>query len=393
MPLNHSELANALHVIECIVLSERLTITPAETAAATGHSDTILEWLEGSALDGLVRVEVDAPGQMIVAASVAREMRARNLLAPLRGAPSGLDHLDLTTSLPAGVDTVTGEFWSDLGSDIARVGLVRERAESALGHNRQGALFAYGLAQHDDILDEIACTVRRGGLPDDLCWSQMNVIFRALVNQQMADRIGPKTYAPPPARAKELRVIWSRTLDHLDSAASEVAIGLHNEMGDRAFAEDLLDTMGRPLPLVGLACVLEADAASPHAPAPERLCSARALARPLRDRFADLEELFAENPGKYLRALSGEQHALIRAARRRFGTPRLDGVGFQVDCTMTIDQNGAPVFGLKAGGSVKAAIQSLAPHRRRRVSLLSDGIARTVRYGSLEHAVRHALRP
>jgi hypothetical protein len=221
----------------------------------------------------------------------------------------------------------------------------------------------------------------------------MNIIFRALFNQQMADRIGTKTYAPPPARARELRRVWSRTLDQLRAAAGEVAIGLHNELDNAAFAEELLDDFERPLPLIGLACLLEADAASPKAPAAERLALSRELARPLGDRIAELEDLFSESPARYLRALRNERRAFNTVARRRLGLHKLDGVGLQMDCAVTIDEHGPLVVGVKVGGSATATLETLGPRRRRRVALLSDGIARTARYASLEEAVRRALRP
>jgi hypothetical protein len=397
MPFPDAETANMLHLLECLVLAGTITVNGFESADSQNHSDRVLAWLDGSESKGLIEVSArsDRDTQIEVAGSVAREMHARGLLLP-RPDLGDVDGINIALGRPRDVVELATSFWNEATSHIRRPASIRERAEEMVDRYRTDALFVHGLAQHDELIADIHAAYSRGAAPSDDRWRQLHVIFRSLFNQQFSERHQAYSYAPPPVRAAVLRAVYSRALERLNGAVSQVAVRLNAEVGNRALAEDLLEAASHPLPLLGLAFMLKAEAALPGAPFSERLAYAREEAAPLRMRLRELEALLRDDAARYVRELQGEAADLERVARAQLGIAKADGLGWDIDFGVTVDiETGSPSFDMTvSGGSPPGAVtraMTRMSKRRRRMSVLSDGLARTVRFGSLQQAVRRAV--
>lgn len=395
-PYDRMEIANVLHLVECLILAESLTVNKFESSASQERSDRILDWVEGTESRGLITASPfsDVTSQTAIASSVAAEMYERGLIGPRPDTPGDVDSIDVKLGRPVGVVEVAHGFWSGLAPDLGDLQLVRDRAAAEVEKHRTDGLFVYGLAQHDEAVSWLDHAYRRDEQPTEMRWRQLHVVFRTIFNQQLAERHEAQSYAPPPVRAAVLRTVYSRTIEHLRAALSDVAFGLHVELNNGAFAEELLQGANDPLPLLGLACMLQADAAEgPNAPFEHRLTAARELAAPLRARLGRLDELAKTDPSRYLRELRTEAAMLEEVARSHLGLESSAGLDFQVDFAVTVDSAGTPALRLDMNGGSIAGIRDRLKKGlvRRRVSVLSDGLVQTVRYSTVEQAVRQAI--
>lgn len=395
--LSPDEMANILHVLECLVLGESLVVNGFESAGSHEHSQAILDWLSNSNTPELVVVSPhsDEATQMALATAVAREMDERGLLLADSRASADLVAIDVTLGRPRGVLEIASGFWRDVATSKARHELVQEKAQAAVAEHRTDGLFVYGLAQHGDLVERVSHTLRHTQQLTDDRWKQAHVVFRALFNQRFAE-IHQRTYAPPPVRAGVLRTVYSRPLAVLSERFDAIAYDTHISLNNTTFAEDLLDYTPKPLPLLGLCFMLEADEPNIEAFAP-RLYTARSLAAPIRARLSELEELARRDPPRYIERLNAEADELDQVARKRLGLERPAGLETIFDTGVTVNPDtGAPTFGVKF--NPKAALRKAGRTIERingnnqRISVLSDGLSRTLRYGTIEQAVRRAVR-
>ncbi|HEU5064141.1 MAG TPA: hypothetical protein VFT79_13475 [Solirubrobacterales bacterium] len=394
--VNHLEAANILHLIECLILAEQLTVARFESIGSQERSDRILNWLESTESRGLVQVSPlsDEARQLDLAAEVAAEMFDRGWILLPGSGYGDIDEIDVPLGRPGGVVERASEFWGQATS-LDRQSLQLRAAEEVATHRTDG-LFVYGVSQHEEIVSRLNHAYENGGRPSKEQWDKMHVVFRTLFNQQLADRHEGQSYAPPPVRAKVLRTVYFRTITHLRTALNEVAFGLHTEMDNPEFAEELLQTATDPLPLLGLAYMLQANAAEgPTAPFEHRLQAARELAAPMRARLARLENLAKSDSSRYLRELKAEAELLEDTTRSQLGLQRSDGLGFQLDLGVTVDPaTGVPALRVGVNGKALSKVRERIKKGvgRKRVSVLSDGLVETVRHKNVAEAVRHVVR-
>lgn len=390
------EIANILHLVECLILAEQITVARFESRESQTRSDRVLEWLENTESQGLVQVSPlsDIDSQMHVAIEVAREMFDRKLIVPSENGYGDLDEVNVQLGRPGGVVERAGEFWEEAISLEGEE--LKLRAAEEVAHHQTDGLFIHGVSQHEEIVSRLSHAYRNGAQPSKEQWDKMHVVFRTLFNQQLADRHDGHSYAPPPVRAKVLRTVYSDTITHLRTALSGVAFGLHTEMGNSEFAEELLQSAGDPLPLLGLAYMLEADSAEgPAAPFEHRLAAARELAAPMRSRLARLDALAKVDPSRHLRELKAEVELLEETTRAQLGLQGNGGLGFQIDIGVAVDpHSGAPTvrLGLTGKGLVEIREQMKKGLGRKRVAVLSDGLVRTVQHKNVADAVRRVVR-
>jgi hypothetical protein len=395
-PLDRLEVANVLHLIECLVLAEELTVNSFESRGSQERSNRILDWLENTESRGLIGVSSlsNATNQMAIASSVAGEMYERGLIVPHEGEPGDVGEIDVKLGRPVDVVEVADAFWSELAGDLGDLSLVQARALDEVEKHRTDGLFVYGLAQHEELVSWLNHVYSRSEQPSAEHWSQLHVVFRTLFNQQLAERDQSQSYAPPPVRAAVLRTVYSQTISQLRASLSNVAFGFHIDLDNGAFAEELLQGASDPLPLLGLAYMLQADAVEgATAPFEHRLAAARELAAPMRGRLGRLELLAKSDPSKYLRELRAEADTLENVTRSRLGLSKGGGLDFSVDLGVSLDPStGSPALRMGLGtsaSSIRAHVRGrLARHR---VSVLSDGLVQTARYGTIDQAVRQAV--
>jgi hypothetical protein len=387
-----AEVANFLHLVECMILAEDLTVARYESRASQERSDQILDWLEGTNNRGLVKASAfaDEEHQKQVAANVAQEMFDRGLLFRTGSAHSDLDEIDVALGRPVGVVERASEFW-DEAARLKKPELIQERALEEVALHRTDGLFEYGLSRHEEVVARLVHAYENGSRPTKDDWDKMHVVFRALFNQQHADLHEARSYAPPPVRANVLRNVYSQTIQKLRDALSEVAFGLQTEMSNTELAEELIETADKPLPLLGLAYILQATAMEgPGSSFADRLSAARELAAPMRSRLAQLEDMARTNSARYVRALLGETEMLEEATRARLGLPRSKGLSLQVDIGVSVDpSSGTPTVkvGMPSGGIEEVRNRLRNGWGRKRVSVLSDGLARTTEHRSLTEAI------
>jgi hypothetical protein len=273
--------------------------------------------------------------------------------------------------------------------------LVQEKAQAAVAEHRTDGLFVYGLAQHGDLVERVSHALRHTQQLTSNQWKQAHVVFRALFNQRFAE-IHQRTYAPPPVRAGVLRAVYSRPLAVFSERFDAIAYETHISLNNTTFAEDLLDYSPKPLPLLGLCFMLEADEPSIEAFAP-RLYAARSLAAPMRAQLSELEELARRDPRRYIERLNAEADELDRVARKRLGLERLAGLETTFDTGVTVNPDtGAPTFGVKFNPKAVLSKASRTFERinghDQRITVLSDGLSRTLQHSTVEQAVRRAVR-
>jgi hypothetical protein len=389
------EAANFLHLIECLILAEQLTIARFESQSSQERSDRVLEWLDGTQNRGLVQVSAlsDVGHQMEIASSVALEMFERGLLAHSGETPGDLDEIKVQLGRPVGVLERASSFWEE-ASKLKDLQLVQDRARQGVVKYQTDGLFEFGLSQHEEIAERLVHAYENGSRPSNDAWRKMHVVFRTWFNQQLADRHEDRAYAPPPVRARVLRTVYSRTIKHLEEAMSRVTLELQSEMDNPTFAEEILEGADQPLPVLGLAYMLQATAVEgPGAPFADRLVAARELAAPMRARLSRLEQLARTGTARWSRDLQEEALMLEEATRSRLGLPHTTGLDFQFDAGVMLDANGMPTvrFGLSGSPSAvkQRAKRGLA---RKRISVLSDGLAHTVEHKTLADAVHSVTR-
>jgi hypothetical protein len=393
--LSHAELGNVLHLLECLVLSDAVVVNGFESTASHERSSAVLDWLAHSNTPELVTVSPYSyqEAQVEIAAAVAREMDDRGLLL-VDGSAGDMAGITVSLGRPRGVVEIASDFWRRTSADGSSLEAVQELAHDAVGQYRTDGLFVYGVAQHGDLVERVHHALKHTQALSESEWAQAHVIFRALFNQRFAE-LHERAYAPPPVRAEVLRTIYSQPLAVLTGAVDAVAYTAHVDVNNTTFAEELLEYAPKPLPLLGLCFMLEADA--PNVPSfSARLYAARGLAEPIRAQLGRLEELARYDPSRYLRRLRSDVEELDWRVRKQLGVAQ-SGLDVTFDLGVTLNpDSGAPTFGLKV--SQHAAVRKVTrafdkvTGRAGRIAVLSDGIARTLQHGTIEQAVRMVVR-
>jgi hypothetical protein len=391
------EVTNILHLLECLILASDILVNGFESTGSRERSEAILNWLQSSGQGALVQVSPmsDADSQRRIAALVAREMYDRGLLTPEADQISELDQINVALGRPHGVVEISESFWSEAvtsGKDLSRLA---HQAHMAVEQYRTDGLFVYGTAQHEDVIDHLFSAYDRGEAPDDDRWRKMHVVFRSLFNQRLAEESASRSYAPPPVRSDVLNTIYSNALKSIERAMSETAVNLNVRHGNNDFADEILAEAHRPLPLLGLAFMLEATSKEPTAPFVARLEIARELARPMRERLNRIEGLAKDKPAKYARKSEEDASLFAQIAHSKLGLDT-QGLAFEYDLGVSFDTT-SNSFSVNVGQAVADAVKALtnvkrmsASHRKR-VSVLSNGISRTIQYRSVEEALRQAV--
>jgi hypothetical protein len=392
-----AELANILHLLECLVLADNLIVNGFESAGSNEHSEAILDWLSHSHTPELVTVSPhsDEYTQMSVATAVALEMDERGLLMPDGEGTADLAAIDVTLGRPRDVVEIADSFWRAVATGKLSHDLIREQAHAAVAEHRTDGLFVYGLAQHGDLVERVNHALRHTRRLTGDEWKQTHVIFRALFNQRFAELHDERTYAPPPVRAGVLRAVYSRPLAFLSETFDVVAYDAHIDLNNTTFAEELMEYTPKPLPLLGLCYMLEAD--EPRiASFGRRLYAARTLAAPMRAQLSELEGLARRDPPRYFERLRAEADGIDQVARKRLGLGQSTGLDLTFDAGVTVNpETGAPTFGMKLNPKAairraSRAIERINGHQR--ISVLSDGLSRTLTHSTVEQAVRRAVR-
>jgi hypothetical protein len=398
MPLSDAELANVLHVIEVLVMSDHLIVNGFESTKSQERSDQILEYLAAHGHDELISVSsLSTPdAQKAIAMAVAAELDSRDLILGVGPPESEVNEIDARLGRPIGVVDVAADSMDQMAGRFEDAALAEDFAHQAVEDHRTDGLFVYGLLMHPGLREKVARAYSEASRPSTEDWLRYHVVFRSVFNQQMAERDGMRAYAPPPVRAAVLRNVYSRTLEQLRVRTSEVTLAFQEHLGNRAFAEDLLEHAPRPLPLMGLAYMLNASTQLGLDDSfPNRVAHARELARPMRERLAALDELAVQEPGRYFRELQREIESFQDFARR-FLSIDAQGLTVHFDAAVTVGPDGVSAISLDVDGGFKVTHLTRALDRvngrRQRMSVLSDGIALTGLKSTLYDAVRHALR-
>jgi hypothetical protein len=395
------EVANILHLLECLILGQQLSVNSFEYQASQAVSDRWREWLDGTDLTGLVRTSpLSAPDmQRDIAANVAREMAERGFI----GGPLGQDHdltnINIAVARPSGTVEVAAEFWESVILNGAAADEVKQRAAECVETYRTDGLFVYGVAQHADLIGAITRRdpAERGLTTAD--WNRLHVIFRTLFNQHMSDEQKGVMYAPPPGRARVLRHLFLPfPTERLDAEAVKLLAVLANQEQHRDLEEDVIVRAREPLPLLGLAFMLAARKRRPRASIESTLSTARDLAEPMRKRIAQLAKLASDHSSDYRRESKAEAEAFREVVQGQLGLTEVagaTGLDIEVDGNWAIDLDEEAInTDLRVPFKLVDVARRAGNQRRQtaRVCALSDGLTQSLRYSSVKHALTAALQ-
>lgn len=318
--LSSFDVANVLHLLECLILGDDLTVTAFEDDESAERSSRIRAALGDQGLGTLISdTAMSAPDeQRRVAALVTRDMQVRRLLPFAADSPTDFPDVDTVPGLPLHAGNRVPDFWATAFEGNPSDEDLIARGGEQVEEYRAGGLFIDGLVQHADLIDRLRVADANGSapLPDE--WRQMHVVFRALFNQRLAQEIGGMRYAAPPVRSGVLDAVSSVAWTTLEASARQIVLDLGERDANPDLVGDLRASSELPLPLLGLSLVLR-ESVKPDVPIVERLVAAREAAAPIRARLARVRSSGSQMSAAERRQLNAEVQAFDRVGRKALG--------------------------------------------------------------------------
>jgi hypothetical protein len=376
------ETLNVLHLLEALILADEVTVSTFESESSQETSNLAIEALRPLA-DTVAPLAVRTglhsswESQLDIARDTATEIFDRRLLTFNPDDDSKLSQgIDVAAARPGGVVEPTAPFWESISQNKTTTEQIRSRAAGEVHLHRTDGLFLFGVAHHDEFCEQVLRSYGRYGPWPEAHWNRLHVLFRAIFNQRIADRIDGAIYSPPPVRAELLGRVNSLSLQRFREALEDLAISASRER-NRSFLSDYAGGFKVPIPLLGLA-VLPHGGESPSRFL-DRLAFVRTEASDLRDQLRRLNSLYMTgNKDDAFREIEKECRAIKRGVSERLGLGNTRSLPLAtVDPGVMLSEQGlAGVPDAVSVAKLTDWVASIAVRRRKRVKFLANMLAR-----------------
>lgn len=392
-PVSRLELLNVLHLLECIVLADSVRVWRYEQDRVQDEADVLTGLLEelraedGAAL--LDQPQLPEELELKCAINAAEDLffqLGQSFADPECPEISGVDS---RAGRPMHVVYGTGTFWMEMAESKAGDERIVEEAQARVADSKTAFVFAYGLALCDPVRESILRCYRAGGPWPERHWRRLEVLFRTLYNQHLADPVDIM-YAPAPARALSMERIHCLSLIKLREALLPVIEKAHPKyLSDMPWLRGYVCDGKAAVPLLGLAVLLRA--ASEPEGVVERVAKVRELPglADLRRKLATLERAYREGEATGLRTIQRECQNISRAITLRLGLPEMEGTPHIRISPWS--WTGFAQSLLENGPELTDWLEFRRAAGSERVAFLSNLVARCASIGSLEHSVGDLL--
>jgi hypothetical protein len=251
------EFLNILHLLESLLLADKITIATFESNSSQEISDHILGVIDVLSNSLMIDKEKSSlSNQLQIAEKTVKEIFDKKLLSFNPTEDYNLfTKVNVKAARPSGVVEINSEFWTDIFNNKGSLthDAILDKAKAKVLDFRTDALFIYGIAIHKLFYEKIFESYSKYGVWDDDHWNKLHVLFRSYFNQNLSHNLGA-IYSPPPIRAISLDNAHTKIITDIKTTIEDFPNAFLSRKNKEQF--DLM-TKGIqfPIPLIGIAAI------------------------------------------------------------------------------------------------------------------------------------------
>jgi len=210
------EMMNTLHLLESLVLADKIVINSFEPTNAQETSNNLLS--EISEMDPTLIIEninSDYFEQKQTSIDTCTKLLEDNILTFNPAVDKELlTNINALAGRPYGVDELISDFWKEVHNNKLPVDRILEKASHLLSENKTDGLFLYGSATHEEFRINILNSYKINGPWNDSHWNKLHVMFRSYFNLVLSSK-NNSIYSPPPVRAMCIETAHSKVITNI----------------------------------------------------------------------------------------------------------------------------------------------------------------------------------
>lgn len=254
-PYSNIEFINILHLLESLLLADKITISTFESDSSQLISNNLLEVIDAlSDSLSLKKIESDLNNQLKIAEETVMQIFEQKLLSFNPELDSLLfAQVNVSAGRPSEVLEINSDFWKEIYAGKHKYEYILDKAKSKVLDFKTDALFIYGIAKHREFSEKILLSYATFGTWTDEHWNRLHVMFRSFFNQNLSHDLGA-IYSPPPVRSIALESAHNKIKSDVISTIENLPVSFLSKE-NKTELESILNGVQFPIPLIGIAAI------------------------------------------------------------------------------------------------------------------------------------------